>query len=49
MSNQVSIYNFPKEGWGDVVELGKNEWSKLGMVNEWIKDNQTNLPANLDN
>ena len=32
VSNQVSIYNFPKEGWGDVVELGKNEWSELRMV-----------------
>ena len=32
VSNQVSIYNFPKEGLGDVVELGKNGWSELGMV-----------------
>ena len=48
VSNQVFIYNFPNEGWGDVVELGQNGWSELGMVNGWVKDNQTNLPTNLD-
>jgi len=43
VSNHVSIYNFPKEGWGDVVELDKNGWLELRMVMDGLacKDDTT--------